>query len=334
MERNKTWRASAPSNIALIKYMGKTDASNNRPINGSLSYTLNHLRSYVELEKSTQDQDTWQPLILEGSSPLVLSQKGQDRFLQHLQRIKEEFSYAGSFIVRSANGFPGDCGLASSASSFAALTEAACLALCEETGRELSRDQVIDLSRRGSGSSCRSLLGTWVEWSAEGVREVDGFTFKDLHHLCVVVSDEKKQVSSSEAHLRVLESSLFSGRVQRVEERLENLKCALNSGNWQRAYEITWAEFWDMHVLFETSAPPFGYMSGGSLQVLNQARQQWSEGGDGPLVTMDAGANVHLLFRPDQEKMVEELSSVLQKSFSVIDSRDWNNSWSNDGRGF
>ena len=46
------WVASAPSNIALIKYMGKTDEQDNRPTNRSLSYTLNHLRTTVELTPS------------------------------------------------------------------------------------------------------------------------------------------------------------------------------------------------------------------------------------------------------------------------------------------
>ena len=34
------WFAKAPSNIALIKYMGKKDAELNLPMNSSLSYTL------------------------------------------------------------------------------------------------------------------------------------------------------------------------------------------------------------------------------------------------------------------------------------------------------
>ena len=39
--------ASAPANIALIKYMGKTDVLSNRPTNSSLSWTLGHLQTFV-----------------------------------------------------------------------------------------------------------------------------------------------------------------------------------------------------------------------------------------------------------------------------------------------
>lgn len=41
--------ASAPSNIALIKYMGKTDAVSNKPTNVSISYTLDELKTFVRM---------------------------------------------------------------------------------------------------------------------------------------------------------------------------------------------------------------------------------------------------------------------------------------------
>ncbi len=327
----KTWKASAPSNIALIKYMGKSDTSVNKPTNSSLSYTLGHLRSYVEIEKTDDTCDSWKPLtktFSKGGFQVELSEEGQKRYLNHLSAIKKEFSYVGNFNVRSTNGFPSDCGLASSASSFAALTLAACQALGEETGKELSLLEMIELSRRGSGSSCRSFMesrniNSWVEWGQEGVKEISKIPYNHLLHLCVVVSKEKKEVSSSAAHVKILESALFSGRVTRAEDRLRELKEALIKKDWRRAYEVTWSEFWDMHSLFETSCPPFGYMSSGSLEVLETVREQWNQFSDGPIVTMDAGANVHLLFREDQAEILDSLSASFNGKFSVIDSRDF-----------
>ena len=29
--------------------------------------------------------------------------------------------------------------------------------------------------------------------------------------------------------------------------------------------------------------------------------------GDGPLITMDAGSNIHLLYRPDQQELYDEV---------------------------
>ena len=86
---------------------------------------------------------------------------------------------------------------------------------------------------------------------------------------------------------------------------------AFRSRDWHRAFEIAWEEFQDMHALFATSRPPFGYMTPDSLRVLDVARSQWSDEKDGPLVTMDAGANVHFLFRSDQRDSLRRLSSRL-----------------------
>ena len=105
---SRSWEASAPSNIALIKYMGKTDVSSNTASNSSLSYTLEHLKSFVELTESKSDG--WEPFE---SHPIQLSDAGQERYLRHLQRIKSAYGFTGAFRVRSYNDFPSDCGLAS-----------------------------------------------------------------------------------------------------------------------------------------------------------------------------------------------------------------------------
>ena len=49
-------RAVAPSNIALIKYWGKSDASLNWPANDSLSMTLHHARSITTARAWTDAQ--------------------------------------------------------------------------------------------------------------------------------------------------------------------------------------------------------------------------------------------------------------------------------------
>ena len=108
------WFAQAPSNIALIKYMGKKDIENNIPINSSLSYTLNNLLSSVMLETHPGKKDFWEPLDTPGSLKFVLSNDAQDRFLRHLARLKAQVNYSGAFIVRSSNNFPHSSGLASS----------------------------------------------------------------------------------------------------------------------------------------------------------------------------------------------------------------------------
>lgn len=321
----KKWLAIAPSNIALIKYMGKTEAAANRPTNASLSYTLPHLRSIVEIEAIDSGEDRWEPLpSFEGRAltPIQLSDKGRSRFLAHLGRLKTKFDYQGSFVVRSANDFPSDCGLASSASSFAALTMGSLEALAALTGMPApSRTDAADLSRQGSGSSCRSFFAPWSIWDDDGAREANDLGHANLIHQTIVVDEAVKSVSSSSAHLRVATSANFKGRPERANQRLKDLVQALRGDEWTNAFEITWAEFWDMHALFETANPSFGYMTPGSLEALRTVRSlTWEKTGAGPLVTMDAGPNLHLLYRSNEAALAQDVAATLQKRFMVISS--------------
>lgn len=305
----RRWTADAPSNIALVKYMGKTENDptvKNRPTNNSLSYTLPHLRSVVQLEHDpSMTSTTWEPLTQFGEkqyAPLALSEKGIARFAAHLELMKNHFGFKGHFKIRSANGFPSDCGLASSASSFAALTKVAMIALSELTGKATPTvAEAADWSRKGSGSSCRSFFEPWSLWTPEHVGDIPQLNrYGDLIHQVIVVNETVKTVSSSEAHKRVTSSLLFAGRPNRADMRAMDFINALEKNQWEEAYQIAWAEFWDMHALFETSQPAFGYMTDGSLEVLRFVRDLWTREGHGPLVTMDAGPNVHLLYQNDE----------------------------------
>ncbi len=310
------WSSTAPANIALIKYMGKQDPSKNIPSNASLSYTLDHLQSFVELEATLEKQDTWQPLSQHEDLPLT--EKETQRFLTHLAFIKKYFDYQGHFHVRSANSFPAACGLASSASSFAALTQCAVEALCALQNRPLPSKTVISaLSRQGSGSSCRSFFKPFALWEAENAHEIT-LPYPHLRHITVLITREQKKISSSEAHKLVRSSLLFSDRPQRAQSRLTALIHALQQQDWEQAYYLTWQEFWDMHTLFETASPPFGYLSCASLTALNYLREYWHLHKDGPLVTMDAGPNIHLLFRPDQQTMYHQIAQDLAHTFQLF----------------
>lgn len=321
-----------PSNIALIKYMGKVKgAERNKPTNISLSYTLPHLRTRVELHPIAGTYDEWSPLeslISRGPQkpqeslwiPTTLSDRGRKRYLAHFGFLKQKLGVVGCYSVRSANNFPSDCGIASSASSFAALTQATYqLARTQNKKLDLSLEKVAELSRVGSGSSIRSFLSPFVVWSESGISTMPT-PFSDLIHQVIVVDHEKKAIGSSDAHERVATSLLFLGRPERAEARMMQLQNAFQEGNWAAAFQVVWAEFWDMHALFSTSQPSFQYMNAGSLKVLEFILKYWEQKGDGPLVTMDAGANVHFLFRSDQAPMSQEVANAMRESFSVISS--------------
>jgi len=332
--------SSAPSNIALIKYMGKTDSVGNRPTNASLSWTLENLRTYVRIRELKKDQhkdqardqhqheaqheaqylDQWSCFERSDLRPLSLSEKGQQKFLDFFQVLKKEFKLSGFYEIQSANNFPSDCGLASSASSFAALTKCAhdyYLAASQNKARPYTAKELSRLSQKGSGSSCRSFFSPWALWHDSGAEEIQ-LPLKNLKHMVVLCDESVKDVSSSEAHKRVLSSDLFKGRVERAAERLQNLIASLRENNWKKSSEICWNEFWDMHTLFHTSNPSFMYMNGASLDVLKGVNDYWQKKADGPLITMDAGSNIHLLFRNDQQDLYNSLqNSFLKGQFNL-----------------
>lgn len=313
------WFAQAPSNIALIKYMGKKDSSKNIPINASLSYTLDKLQSSVSLESIPGNQDKWEPLEIPGLPAIELPEKAQQRFLAHMRALKEGVGYKGGFIVRSTNNFPMGSGLASSASSFAALTKACTRALSELTKQEEpDLETIARLSQHGSGSSCRSFFSPWCLWDETTIKTINT-PYQTLHHQAVIISHDEKHISSSDAHEAVKTSASYAQRSTRASQHLKALLEAFDEKNWRQAYEVCNTEFKDMHQMFETASTPFSYMTEESRAILKLIDDRWELKGDGPIVTMDAGPNIHLLYRDDQREFAEQIKhDHLLGNFDVL----------------
>jgi diphosphomevalonate decarboxylase len=327
--------AYAPSNIAIVKYMGKRDGESNLPENPSLSLTLNKLRSYVEIACEENHEANAREVRWIGEPPLQPSVNGErtlevprletggaNRFLRHFERVRfaapqilskyglpttrrsgvrGSGESAASYTIRSANTFPTGAGIASSASSFAALTLAttmtcagdqAAFDLAWKAEPELRRD-LARLSRLGSGSSCRSFEGPWVMWERECAGKVKASTAA-LKHFVLLVSDATKTIPSSKAHQLIKESPLWVGRVDRASERFELASRALARGDLERLAKIAWSESWEMHSLFHTAAAPFSYWQPRSVEIL-QWLSPFVSGPEPPIVSMDAGPNLHLI---------------------------------------
>nr|WP_238551384.1 hypothetical protein [Legionella oakridgensis] len=101
-------------------------------------------------------------------------------------------------------------------------------------------------------------------------------------------------------------SKLYSTRSERAENNLKVLLNALESKDWGSAYQICWREFHDIHQLFATCTAPFSYMTEQSQEALKKLQDLWQRKGDGPIVTMDAGPNIHLLYRQEQMDLANQ----------------------------
>jgi len=299
----------APSNIALTKYMGKTDPSRNLPANPSVSMTLRSL--CTELEIQTHDEDE----VI--SKAMKLSEEGRLKFLRHWTRLKRESvqlfekfeipyrPLEERVMIHSQNTFPAGAGIASSASSFGALTFGFFFFYSQDQDLFLKvwaenrglREAVSSLARLGSGSACRSLMGPFVSWENDRVKEVES-ALPPLVDIVILAGSEVKKVGSSEAHARVLTSPLWlrdsSGRsrVERATERHKLMLTAIRDGNFQQLARTSYEEFLDMHELFHTSVPSFSYWNENTKRILDFFRApDFSE----VCLTMDAGPNVHCI---------------------------------------
>lgn len=299
----------------------------NRAFNPSLSYTLSHFVTKAQIEEA--DEDKWLPFeenpfaslnLYEASKNIhfekALSNPAQKRFLDFFQLLKRFFKVPGKHILRSQNNFPMASGVASSASSFSALTLAVYEMAKEKSSmkmqwKEMDKELLAQLSRSGSGSSCRSFFSPWALWTETRVQAFKSPWNKLLHQL-VVVDAKEKQISSTLAHQLIKTSPYFQGREERAKNRLQALLSSFQKKDWKSCFQICYEDFRDMHSLFETAHPSFQYKNSDSEKVLDFVKSYWEKQGEGPLVTMDAGANIHLLYRPDQVHHKEKIQDLLQ----------------------
>ena len=156
----KVYEATAPSNIAFLKYWGKSDSSAQWPSNNSLSMTLSNCVTQTKafvIKGSDQFE-----LFFDGEE--ILESSFRDKVVKFLTFLKNKFSFEHYLRIDTRNSFPTASGIASSASGFAALTLAALAAwnesesLTDLENHGLSREVLADLARLGSGSACRSLF--------------------------------------------------------------------------------------------------------------------------------------------------------------------------------
>lgn len=287
-------RATAHSNIALSKYWGKKDDALILPMNGSLSLTLDAF--YTTTEVSFSEQSGEDTVTLDGEAvtgtPLFKVQ-------QFLDKVRQMKGVNWQAHVESHNHVPTAAGLASSASAFAALAGAATRAIgLELNDRELSR-----LARKGSGSASRSIYAGFALWQAGDDDEssyaypVTSPLLDEVAMLVVVINAKHKPVSSREGMKRTVETSPFySAWVEDAQQRLVEMKKAVNEGAFTRMGELAEMSAMRMHATMLSANPPFCYWEAGSLLAMQRVRELRAEGHE-CYFTMDAGPNVKIITR-------------------------------------
>ncbi len=328
----------SPSNIALVKYWGKSEPQ--IPKNASISFTLSNCFTITTLEyskKETLSKKTNIKVIFEGKEKEEFKPKIEKFF----ERITDYVPFISDydFVIRTENSFPHSSGIASSASGMSAL--AFCI-----MGIEKKLDPSIDqdyflnkasfLSRLGSGSAARSIEGPIVVWGKhpkiENSSDLYGtiFPFKihsvyeNFQDTILLVDQGEKQISSTVGHNLMLGHPYAKNRFKQANQNLERLTEVLQSGDIKEFIQIVESEALALHAMMMTSDPYFILMKPNTLKIINKIWDFRKKTDLNICFTLDAGANVHVLFPKGEKGEAEtfisnELVSYCQNNKYICD---------------
>lgn len=314
----RSFSAYAPSNIALSKYWGKRDRALNLPLNSSLSISLAEWGSHttVELSQSGSDQ-----VLLDGQ-PLPPTSGFARKALAFADLFRGGRDVP--LLISTRNTIPTAAGLASSASGFAALTRA----LCGSFGLDLQAQDMSLIARLGSGSATRSLWHGFVRWD-KGMRDDGGdshggpldLAWPEFRIAIVEVDTGPKLHSSRDGMNHTVDTSpLFSNWPEMAERDCQIIEQAILEKNFETLGQTAEANALAMHATMQAARPALTYLTDQSWVIL-QRLWQVRKDGLAAYATMDAGANIKLVFLKEAE------ADVLQAfpDARVISPFDWPN---------
>ncbi len=321
---NQLVSASCPSNIALIKYWGKYE--NQIPANPSISYTLNHCKTNTAMEFFADEPFAVQT-FLAGNEEVKFAEKIEKYFKNIEQYLP--WILKGKYIIKTENTFPHSSGIASSASGFGAIAK--CLMNLDEqfsgkSDENFRLKKASFLSRLGSGSACRSLYNGLVVWGkTEVVQESSDLyavpysneeihpIFRDFNDWVLLIHEGQKSVSSTVGHGLMNTNPYAERRFKEAHENFETLRDILKSGDMKGFIKLVEHEALTLHAMMMMSEPAFILMKTGTMEVINKIWKFREETGLALFFTLDAGANVHLLFPNDKdtEKITDFITSEL-----------------------
>ena len=314
----------SPSNIALVKYWGKYGEQ--LPQNPSISFTLNNCNTTTELKFQLKETPSnifdfdvyFEKKLSENFKPKIETFFNRiEAYLPFLKQYK--------FEIHTSNTFPHSSGIASSASGMSAL--ALCLVDIErslsgvEMERSLSEAEIKKasfLARLGSGSACRSIVGNLVVWgenkAIEGSSNLFGIkyphevheNFNNYQDTILLVDKGEKQVSSTVGHDLMHKHPFAENRFKQAHDNLLKLKTVFKTGDLKSFIEIVESEALTLHAMMMTSLPYFILMKPNTLEIINKIWGFRKETNSNMCFTLDAGANVHILYPENENEKTTE----------------------------
>lgn len=334
IKKTSSWRS--PSNIALVKYWGKKEVQ--IPANASLSFTLSNCYTETSvLAEEIADREAVEiKVFLNG----LLREDFRDKIYTLLERLGSEAHFLkGHYLeVKTMNSFPHSSGIASSASGMSALV--LCLLSLKEAYTTQKDPDFFKTASRwarlASGSAGRSLYGGLVLWGnteawpqstneyavplLENVHPV----FQDFKDFVLLIEKGSKAVSSSAGHGLMQGHPFAEARFAEAQKNMATLKEALRNGNLEAFGALVEREALQLHAMMMTSQPYYLLMKANTVAVIEKIWELRRIKNIPAYFTLDAGANVHLLFPREYEHLVKtftehELKPLLHEGEYIED---------------
>ena len=303
------------ANIAIIKYWGKKDPVKMIPATSSISLTLENLFTETEISFITREE----AIEKTGQASDLLYINGE---LQNEEQIKKITKVINLFRddksqlvkIDTTNNMPTEAGLSSSSSGLSAAIKA-CNKLFD---KNLSREELAQISKFASGSSSRSFFGPIGMWDKDTGEVSEVKTDLKLAMIVLVLNEEKKIISSRKGMALCMETSTsFDEWIRQSEIDFENMKKYLSEGDFSKVGELTEENALRMHETTKNANPAFTYLTQKSFEAMEYVRELRKQG-ERCYFTMDAGPNVKVLCL---EEDFERLKDIFGKKYKIIASK-------------
>lgn len=280
------------------------------PANPSISFTLSDLcaETRISLPHGNISGQPAFSFLLDGKP-----QPGfEPKIKAFLQRIWNDLQVVRDYHlhIESANNFPHGTGIASSAAGFGALALCLCDLEQQVTGNTLPDflQKASELSRLGSGSACRSLYPGAAVWgTTEAVAQSSdlyavpfdktlGEPLQEMMDAVLIVDDAEKSVSSTEGHSLLVNNPYAEARYATARENLLRISQAMEKGNMRSFIGIVESEALQLHAMMMASSPYYILMRPNTLAIIEKIWAFREKTSIPAMFTLDAGANVHLLY--------------------------------------
>jgi diphosphomevalonate decarboxylase len=300
--------AVAQPNIALIKYWGKQNIAENLPATGSLSVTLASLTTRMTVDLNDALQSDQLRVNGEPAADMLPRVSACLDYLLGADRAKAS--------IDSECNFPIAAGLASSASSFAALVVAASHA----AGLEADTLSLARAAGRASGSAARSLYGGFVELqtSAQEIHVETMLAAKEwpMQVVVAITATGAKAISSGDAmNLSAETSPFYASWVEHQDHDLREARRAVEARDFAALAEVSEHNCLKMHSVMWGSRPPVVYWNNVTLACMETVRALQADGVP-VFFTIDAGPQVKAVCLPEA---ADQVLDALQQTEGVID---------------